>query len=348
MTSETTNTQTSSPPLRKRGCLYQLGRALLILLLIVVALIVLGVVYQDVATEQDKSAYTPRGELHQVNGHQMHIVCKGEGTPTVVLEAGGAAESLWWYHVQNQLAQHTRVCAYDRPGHGWSEPTTAPRDAVTMVDELYTLLAEAGEQPPFVMAGHSYGALWARIFAHHYPDDVVGLAQIDSSFLFPHDFTSQAEFEQWKSSNDAIQAIPWALYRTGLMRLTSPGGFQAAGYPSEIVSELAALQSPNHVFDADFAEQIAARLPLTEASAAAENLGDLPLMILWAGESPSMQPVFADRRAALEAASSNSATRIIAGADHVSLLGNEQHAQQVADAILALIESVRSGETLSQ
>jgi hypothetical protein len=83
--------------------------------IVLVTLVLLGVAYQTIAIELDKRNYAPRGQLYTVNGHQMHMVCMGEGSPAVVLQAGGLADSLWWYRVQNQLAEHTRVCALTVP-----------------------------------------------------------------------------------------------------------------------------------------------------------------------------------------------------------------------------------------
>ncbi|MBK8020878.1 MAG: hypothetical protein IPK19_05480 [Chloroflexi bacterium] len=135
------------------------------------------------------------------------------------------------------------------------------------------------------MAGHSFGAVWARIYAEQYSNDVAGLAVVDSTVLVPHEFADQSEFDQWKSSNDALKALERAAYELGAIRLTASGDFERAGYPPEIVPEMAALRSRISVFEADYAEQIAAGWALREASAAAESLGDLPIVVLWASET---------------------------------------------------------------
>jgi hypothetical protein len=146
MTGETIEQPTSES--RRRGCLFDIQRGLKWFGIILITLIVLGVAYQTIATELDKRNYSPRGQLYTVNGHQMHIVCTGEGSPTVILQAGGGGESLWWYRVQRQLTPHTQVCAYDRAGLGWSEAASTPRDPVTTAGELHALLEEAGVHPP--------------------------------------------------------------------------------------------------------------------------------------------------------------------------------------------------------
>lgn len=113
------------------------------------------------------------------------------------------------------------------------------------------------------------------------------------------------------------------------MRMTLPGTFQSAGYPPDIVPELAALRSPNRVFDADYAEQVAARLAFTQAFAAAENLGDLPMAVLWASQTYSVMennPGLRGLPGALANYSTRSVTQTIEGADHLSILGSEQYA----------------------
>lgn len=341
------DSKTPSAPASRRGCLARAARAGMWLVTGLLALMVIGASNQVIATEVDRRSFQPRGQLLMINGHAMHLVCKGEGSPAVILLAGGAADSLWWQHVQDDLSAHTRVCAYDRPGHGWSEPTSDSRDANSIVAELRSLLQQAGVPPPYIMAGHSFGALWARIYAAQHPDEVEGVALVDSTFLIPTRFDNPQAFAQWKQSNDALKVVEWAAFRLGLVRLTAPGGFLQSGYAHEVARELAALRSPNHVFDADYAEQVGTRLEFTEAAAGAENLGDMPLMVLWAGQSPTAQGYFKPLREAMTRYSTDSVTRFIAGADHGSILGQPQYAQQVSDALRDLLDAVRLNKPLT-
>ncbi len=340
----------AEPTAHKRGCLFYIKRGLKWLGISLLLLLILGFTYQTIATQVDKSTYPVRGQLYNVNGHQMNIYCTGEGSPTVILEAGGVANSLWWYRVQGELAQHTRVCAYDRAGQGWSEPVDGPRDAITLVGELHTLLQEAGIPAPYVIAGHSFGAILARIYAHQYPEQVSGIVLVESGLLIPKQFASQSEFQDWKSSNDILQAALWGMTRFGVLRLMMPGQFQEWGYPADIAGELAALRSSNQVFDSDYAERLPARWALNEASAAAEHLGNLPMMVLWGTEGLNFSPAdlahLHDLQQEVATYSSNSLTLNVEGADHGTILGKAQYAAQVSAAVLAVIESAQTGEPL--
>jgi pimeloyl-ACP methyl ester carboxylesterase len=300
------------------------------------------VAYQTIATAIDKGVYSPRGQLYAVNGHQMHIVCLGEGSPAVILQSGATAESMWWYQVQNQLAKHTRVCVYDRAGLGFSEAAAGTRDGLAITGELHTLLEQAGVPGPYVMAGHSFGAVWTRVFAAQYPQEVAGLVMVDSTFV-----PEPGDVAGWKTANDAIQVVLWVMWRTGLGRLSGSAAFQQLGYPPDVAREIAALQARNQTFDITYAETIHAIEPLSTQSAAAEDLGDLPMIVLWASESDTAQERLSAHREELAAVSSNSVTRSIEGADHVSILGDERYAQQVTDAILDVIEAARTGQRLA-
>ncbi len=348
-TSESVDQPLNKP--RKRGCLFYVRRGLMWFGIVLILLVLLGVGYQAIATESDKRNYAPRGQLYSVNGHQMHLVCMGEGSPAVILQAGASADSLWWYQVQNQLAAHTQVCAFDRPGMGWSEPVDGSRDPLTIDAELHALLEQAGISAPYVIVGHSYGSILTRIFAAQYPEAVAGAVLVDSQLVTPKHFASQSDIDQNQSYWDVVRMISSIVTRIGLTRLAQSNQFQAWGYPPELAPEMNGLQARNQVIDAYYAENGPAFPALQDASAAAENLGDLPMIVLWASDTYDYMGKIPNLRALrdeLPTYSSNSATRTIDGADHGSILGNEQYAQQVTQAILDVIEVVQSGEPLKE
>lgn len=348
----TTSPHSSNPTAasaNKRGCRFYFKRALKWLGITLIILAVVGVGYQTIATETDTRTYSPRGQLYTVNGHPMHMVCKGEGTPAVILQAGGLADSTWWYWVQNQLAEYTQVCAFDRPGFGWSESVDGSRDALAIDSELHALLEQAGIPAPYVMAGHSLGALWTRIYAGQYPQDIAGIVFIDSAAAPVSDpFETQSEFDAWASPRIALQVPVWLAYRLGIGRLIGSSPFLAAGYPADLAPEMAALQAPNSVFDASYAEQIPGMQTTINAAAAVKDLGDVPVMVLWAGNGAMVMEQARPIRDEIAGLSTNEAVRYVDGADHLSILGNQQYAQQVSNAILDVIEVGHTGKPLTQ
>lgn len=125
------------------------------------------------------SPYQARGELIDVGPRRLYIDCRGEGSPTLVLEAGSGADSATWAAVIDELAAITRTCAYDRAGRGRSDPVESHtlRDATA---ELRALLDAAGERPRYVIVAHSLGGAYARVFADEYRDATAGLVLVDT------------------------------------------------------------------------------------------------------------------------------------------------------------------------
>jgi pimeloyl-ACP methyl ester carboxylesterase len=121
------------------------------------------------------------GQVYRVDGHNMRINCMGNGSPTIVLDAGLGNDGLIWSGIQPELAKMTRVCSYDRAGFGLSDTVPGPRDADHIATELDGLLHAAGIDGPIVLMGHSIAGLYIRDYATRYPAQVAGLIFVDGS-----------------------------------------------------------------------------------------------------------------------------------------------------------------------
>lgn len=125
----------------------------------------------------------PSGQLVDLDGWRLHLHCMGEARaeqPTVILEAGAGGFSVDWSLVQPEVARFARICSYDRAGLGWSELGPHPRTLLQVVWELHALLQKADVQPPYVLVGHSYGGILARLYTFTYPSDVTALVLDES------------------------------------------------------------------------------------------------------------------------------------------------------------------------
>ena len=123
---------------------------------------------------------TPAPQLIEVEGRKISIQCMGSGSPAVILESGLGVYSGTWYKVFPEVAQFTKVCLYDRPGLGMSEPGPPPHTSEHMVAELHELLAKAQVKPPYILVGQSFGGLNIHLFASKYPDEVAGMVFVDA------------------------------------------------------------------------------------------------------------------------------------------------------------------------
>jgi len=128
-----------------------------------------------------RAAKEPPAGTFKVDGHAMFVECKGEGSPTVVLDSGlGVDSASTWAAVRPAVARFTRVCVYDRAGMASSEPGPRPRTVDAMTAELHALLGEARIEPPYVIAGASLGGMNAQLFAARHPREVAGVVLVDS------------------------------------------------------------------------------------------------------------------------------------------------------------------------
>jgi pimeloyl-ACP methyl ester carboxylesterase len=145
-------------------------------------------------------AYAAPAELVRLDdGRSLNLRCSGEGTPVVMLEAGGNADSSTWHRVQPRLAARTRVCAYDRAGFGFSEEGALPRNLDADVADLHALIAEARLPVPLLLVGHSLGTNIVRKYAQEHPAQVIGLVLLDP----PEQGAENEMPPDWQSQNAA-------------------------------------------------------------------------------------------------------------------------------------------------
>ena len=112
----------------------------------------------------DVPLYDARGQLVDVGGRSVYLDCRGAGSPTVILESGFAGGADGWGYVLDGVAAFTRVCAWDRPGIGRS-PARGLHSAGDAAADLRGALETAGEKGPFIVVAHSFGGVYARVFA---------------------------------------------------------------------------------------------------------------------------------------------------------------------------------------
>ena len=210
MDKQTQTAAVDSPKHRGRGLLRWLGGVVVVVL----GLILVGAIYESVLEAADTRAYPPPGQMVDVGGYRLHINCTGQGSPTVVIEAGWGDSSASWGWVQPEVAKTTRICTYDRAGMGWSEASPQPRTAREYAQELHTLLVKANEPGPYVLVGHSLGGYTMRVYAHDYPGEVAGLVLIDPQNVSVADGTTPNP-----APKPGKNSLPSLMARIGVMRL---------------------------------------------------------------------------------------------------------------------------------
>ena len=313
------------------------------------ALAGVGAIYQAVATAYDLRTFLPPGQLVDVGGYTLHIYCTGPTTsdsPTVILEPGLGATASAWAWIQPAVAKTARVCAYDRAGMGWSEPSAEPHDAQHIAKALHTLLRNANIARPYVLVGWSYGGLYMRAYADQYRTEVAGVVLLDSSS--PDQCTSTPGGQAQCASFTRIYAIAPALARLGVMRVM--GHFQpASGLPAPQSAQLAASFAATKDWEAQSAEFLASPATNVQVRAAAFPVG-VPLFVLTAtehGTPADLEQYWQSWQHEMATLSTNGMQRIVAGASHTSLVFKAKDAKASAAAIFQVLAAVRTGKPLA-
>ena len=223
--------------------------------------------------------YPPIGRMIDIGGYRLHMYMEGEGSPTVVLDAGAGGIGLGWELVRPAIARVTRVVVYDRAGLGWSEPGPHPRDANRMAEELHRLLHNGNIPGPYLLAGHSLGGSIARQFAALYPDETAGLVMVDSAHEHQVKFFPERLVKTMMSMMGILKIID-RLHRAGLFALNptwvSLGDQGRLPAATQEMARAVMASSNSHIATL-IAESQSVYSPRTPP---VQTLGDLPLTVL--------------------------------------------------------------------
>ena len=117
MTSTTVNqARQKNPATVLQGRRPWLIRSLLVIAAATGMLIAGAMLWNAATSARAAAAYPPRGQFVDVGGARMHVICRGAGDPTLVMQGGIAGGALDWLPVMEELAPTHRVCAFDRLG----------------------------------------------------------------------------------------------------------------------------------------------------------------------------------------------------------------------------------------
>jgi pimeloyl-ACP methyl ester carboxylesterase len=316
-------------------------------------------------TDESLAAYADT--THSVtlaDGREIHFVCMGTGSPTVILTAGLGDWAAGWKEVQPTLARTTRACAWDRPGFGLSDASSVRQTVATTTADLEEAL-ESGPEGPYVMVGHSLGSYESLLFTDRHGNAVVGMVLVDPSI--PDQFAGYARVaplidEQMKvtmAAGVAEMRKCAADLRDGTVAPAKPDPAGCprpipSAYPAALREAIGRLRGPERLetvasFNATVAESAA--LVVNPA----RNYGDMPLIVLTATDlgfpPPGAAPdLLAQGTALIEvinlghdelaALSTRGVNARVPGATHAI---QEVRPQVVIDAIVAVVAQARAG-----
>ncbi len=267
--------------------------------------------------------------LVDIGTHSLQFRSEGTGFPVVVIDAGLGDQLDKLKPLQARIGRVTRVVTYNRAGYGRSEAGPLPRDGGREAEELKALLTKAKVPGPWVLVGHSLGALNAQVFAARHPGDVAGLVLLDPpplSFLLGRDYRDLMSMAgrmtaEWQSIADAAakSADPGERARGEFFRM---------------------LASEHREMFAGTARQ----------AEAISTFGDFPLLVMAAGkpnpafgaEAGEYQKYWVEQSRNLSAKSAKGRFVLVPGSSHYLYLDAPD---LVEKSIISIVREVRAGKS---
>jgi pimeloyl-ACP methyl ester carboxylesterase len=273
-------------------------RVLLGIVILVVAALFCGALYQAIGSWRDGQRFPQEGRSIALGaafpGVSLSINCTGQsapGVPTVIMDTGLGVPAVGWDFVQPDVAKFARVCSYDRAGYGWSTPGPMPRTSGEIAKELHALLVASGEKPPYVLVAHSFGGYNVRVYTKEYPAEVAGMVLVDTSHEDQNHRMPAALQNFMKKQQEQMEKqrkiAPYLMF-FGVARIMASGTDPTGKLPKEFVKKFTYLSLQPKFLDAT-ASEIGSFDQSAEEVKAAGNLGDRPLMVLTAGKTADLK-----------------------------------------------------------
>jgi pimeloyl-ACP methyl ester carboxylesterase len=132
-----------------------------------------------------RSSAALRTESIVIDGQEISYLEREGPGDTVILLHGFASEKDVWLRFVEYLPMGARILIPDLPGHGNSAPLDSMPYTPDVVIDLLSSLAKALDADRFHIVGNSVGGMYALVYAHTYPDQVLSLTLIDSGGIYP-------------------------------------------------------------------------------------------------------------------------------------------------------------------
>jgi Predicted hydrolases or acyltransferases (alpha/beta hydrolase superfamily) len=306
----------------------------------VMALASVAAIVETVRETYDRSHYRMDGELVDVGGHRVHLVCSGAGAPTVLLMSGAGETSAVWAWIAPAVRRDTRVCAFDRAGRAWSDPAPSAQDGVALAADLHTALHRAGIEGPFVLVGHSFGGLYARVYARRYPAEVAGMVLLDATH--PGMFTRIASYPAVYEGYRRVSGLFPTLARLGVGRIAYRSSFD--NLPIPVRGEALAWWSTPALARSQRDEWAEAPVAMRPAGELA-SIGARPLVVVTAVRDA--QSGWMALQEEMLRLSSLSVHRVAANATHMGLVDTEAGAAVSIEAIRQALAMAGAGRAIA-
>lgn len=295
-------------------------RSLLLTVLALIGVLAVGWSAVAVAAEMISRGHKPRGEMVDIGGRKLRLICEGprRARPVVWMEVGAFSNASDFAAVQQKLtAKGFRSCAYDRAGMGYSDAGPNPRDGNAIAGDMAKLIAASGEPGPYVLMGHSMAGLYLRQFAATHPDQVIGLVLLDA--VTP-EMIAQRDASRFAGRMQRLAGLGAVAGSLGLTKPLYWWG-DRIGLPPQGKAEKRRGFISGRQSRTAYAEVRGWRAAAEQAAAAGPLRPEWPVAVITAGPETPRMALWNEVRRAPAKASRAPMIEAIAAANHRTMLG---------------------------
>lgn len=145
------------------------------------ALMLLGILFEQYSRWRLEKNIRNGRTFVNINGHDIHYVKKGTGNCTVIFESGLASDHYNWVQVQQEVSKKAVTLSYDRSGMFLSEAGDTAKTNRSISNELSELLEKTNCPKPYIVVGHSMGAIYLRAFIDQHKQDIAGVVFVEAA-----------------------------------------------------------------------------------------------------------------------------------------------------------------------
>lgn len=174
--------------------------------------------FHQLSLQKESKLLMPIGKKVVVNGHQMNVYIKGEGSETIVFLSGAGIASpiLDFKNLTDSLSKKYKVVVVDRAGYGFSEDSDQSRDVMTVFSETRQALSQAEVSGPYVIVSHSMASLESLAWQEKYPNEVRALIGLDwalpASYKDLKEHPTLMTLAYWTSKIGLLRYFPESFY----------------------------------------------------------------------------------------------------------------------------------------
>lgn len=174
--------------------------------------------FHQLSLQKESKLLMPIGKKVVVNGHQMNVYIKGEGSETIVFLSGAGIASpiLDFKNLTDSLSKKYKVVVVERAGYGFSQDSDQSRDVMTVFSETRQALSQAEVSGPYVIVSHSMASLESLAWQEKYPNEVRALIGLDwalpASYKDLKEHPTLMTLAYWTSKIGLLRYFPESFY----------------------------------------------------------------------------------------------------------------------------------------